>query len=106
MPGIALEPEWILEPPDIPRDYEAVPAKLKLIPPAVPVVHDRRKQGQHLSNHPKKSDNLIYTKNNPPFLEPNSPFFKLMAALLNNGQAFEKKFYRTVTDFLNALCPT
>mgnify|MGYP001611889158 FL=1 len=57
-------------------------------------------------NPPAIPDSSNHIKENPPHLTHQGALVKLLANLLNNGQAFEKKFYRTMTDFLNALCPS
>lgn len=54
--GLALEPDFTIDFPEVLKDPEAHIAKPLLIPPVAAAVHEKRKQGQQLSNYSKKQD--------------------------------------------------
>lgn len=122
MGSLALEPDFVLEAPDIQRDYETHTAKRKLIPPVSEVIYDKRKRAKQFATPPKpveidrvKPHEFVDVKRNPNSLKYAETICKILRDLEQPNpppsplwiwySKLDRQFIKAVTKLLDALYP-
>ena len=109
MGSLALEPDFVLEAPDIQRDYETHTAKRKLIEPVVAAGEAmKRKPRANTSEKLRRlhSDDIPVTiKEKPKSLTGDDWLCKIISPFFQQFAKFDKIFIGKLTKLMDALWP-
>ncbi len=97
--GVALEPDFILDFPEVPKDLEATPAKRKLIPPVTQTHLKREQIARNLHRKSSPSTDISTSssiKEKPQSLTFEDIICKFMVPFFNRLQQVERFFCKLV----------